>query len=229
MRSKVFRAVCSIMGLVVLLSSAALAQETKTGKVKMNVSPKQAYIFLDGKAIGPGTRTIKLAIGTHHLVVGNYGYKFAEQDVAIDSGRNAPITVKLEPVGAEVPGPRGRIQIEVGMRRAGDAAVLLNGKKPQYFVGHVDEFNNDILAHQELIVPPGTHEMTITRYGKELWSGTVTVEANQRVIVDISNGKQKTKPWPRGTEQLRRSWPARPPWRSSGAVPSHRADIATRD
>jgi hypothetical protein len=66
----------------------------------------------------------------------------------------------------------------------------------------VDEFNHDILLHQELIVPPGTHQVTVTRYGKDIWSGPVTVAANQRVIVDISNGKQKIKDWPRGTSQL---------------------------
>jgi outer membrane protein OmpA-like peptidoglycan-associated protein len=88
------------------------------------------------------------------------------------------------------------------MRRAGDAAVLMNGNKPQYFVGHVDEFNNDIIKHQELVVPPGRHELTVTRYGKELWTGLVTVGANQRVIVNISNGKQVVKDWPRGTNEL---------------------------
>jgi len=88
------------------------------------------------------------------------------------------------------------------MRRAGDAAVLMNGNKPQYFVGHVDEFNNDIIKHQELVVPPGRHELTVTRYGKELWTGLVTVGADQRVIVDISNGKQVVKDWPRGSSEL---------------------------
>jgi hypothetical protein len=88
------------------------------------------------------------------------------------------------------------------MRRAGDAAILLNGNKPQYFVGHVDEFNHNIGLHQELIVPPGRHELYVTRFGKELWSGVVTVGADQRVIVDISNGRQRTKDWPRGTKQL---------------------------
>ena len=191
-----------MLGAGILLSSAALAQEPKLGKLKMSVSPKQAYTFVDGKAIGPGSRTIKLAVGTHHLVVANYGFGFVEQDVSIDSDRTLPLDIKLERAGGEVVGPRGRIQIEVGMRSAGDAAVLLNGKKPQYFVGHVDEFNNDIFAHQELIVPPGTHQVTVTRYGKELWSGSVTVAANQRVIVDISNGKQKIKAWPRGSTEL---------------------------
>lgn len=202
MRHRVFKAFCGILGGAFLLSSAALAQDTKPGKLKVNVSPKQAYTFIDGKAIGPGNRTIKLDVGTHHLVVANYGFKFVEQDVAIDPDHTLPLDIRLERAGAEVPGPRGRIQIEVGMRRAGDAAVLMNGNKPQYFVGHVDEFNNDIIKHQELVVPPGRHELTVTRYGKELWTGLVTVGANQRVIVNISNGKQVVKEWPRGTNEL---------------------------
>jgi len=200
---------------MVLFGSAALAQELKTGKLKISVSPKQAYTFVDGKAIGPGNRTMELEVGTHHLVVANYGYKFVEQDVSIDSGHTVPLEVNLDPVGADIAGPRGRIQIEAGTRRAGDAAVLLNGRKPQYFVGHVDEFNNEIISHQELIVPPGTHELTITRYGKELWSGSVTVGADQRVILNISNGKQVTKAWPRGSSKL------------SAAVPRFHAGIAS--
>jgi hypothetical protein len=48
-------------------------------------------------------------------------------------------------------------------------------------------------------VPPGTHQVTVTRDGKELWSGPITVAADERVIVDIANGKEKTKPWARGS------------------------------
>src|SRR5215831_2199099 len=196
------RLFCGVLVAMVFFAGAAFAQDAKPGKLKITVSPKQAYTFVDGKAIGPGNRTIKLDVGTHHLVVANYGYKFAEQDVSIDPDHTLPLDIKLERAGAEVPGPRGRIQIEVGMRRAGDAAVLLNGNKPQYFVGHVDMFNNNIMHHQELIVPPGKHEMYVTRFGRELWSGVITVGADQRVIVDISNGRQRTKDWPRGSKQL---------------------------
>ena len=202
MKRQLFKVICSGLVAQVFFSLVAVGQSSKPGKLKMVVFPKQAYTFVDGQAIGPGRRTIKLEVGAHHLVVANYGYKFVEKDVSIDSNHTLALDIKLEPAGWDVPGPRGRIQIEVGMRRAGDAAVLLNGKKPEYFVGHVDEFNNDILAHQELIVPPGTHGLTVTRYGKELWTGSITVGANQRVIVDISNGKQKTKPWPRGSNEL---------------------------
>ena len=191
---------CLVLGATFLLSSVTFAQDAKPGKLKMSVIPKQAYTFVDGKAIGPGNRVIKLDVGTHHVLVANYGFKFVEHDVSLDSDKTVPLDIKLEPVGATVPGPRGRIQIEAGrLHGATAAAVLLNGKKPLYFVGHVDEFDHDIIWHQELIVPPGTHQVTVTRDGKELWSGPITVAADQRVIVDISNGKEKTKPWPRGS------------------------------
>ena len=192
---------CLVLGAAVLFGSVTFAQDAKPGKLKMSVTPKQAYTFVDGKAIGPGNRTIKLDVGSHHLIVANYGYKFVEQNVSIDSAKTVPVDIKLEPAGEAVPGPRGRIQIEVGhLHGATAAAVLLNGKKTDYFVGHVDEFNHNIIWHQELVVPPGTHQVTVTRNGNELWSGPVTVAADQRVIVDISNGKEKIKAWPRGSE-----------------------------
>ncbi len=199
MRHSAFKIVVNCILGGAIFHAAASAQDVKPGKLKITVHPKQAYTFVDGKAIGPHNRTIKLDVGTHHLIVANYGYKFVERDISIDSHQTLPLDIDLEPLGAPVAGPRGRIQIEVGMRRAGDAAVLMNGKKPEYFVGHVDEFNNDIIKRQELVVPPGVHEITVTRYGNELWSGSVTVAANQRVIVNISNGKQVIKDWPNGS------------------------------
>jgi outer membrane protein OmpA-like peptidoglycan-associated protein len=192
-----------LMLAAVVFSPVTFAQNTKPGKLKISVTPKQAYTFVDGKAIGYGNQTIKLEVGTHHVVVANYGYRFVEQDISIDSKKTIPVDIKLERIGAPVPGPRGRIQIEKGMLHGttAGAAVLLNGKKPEYFVGHADEFNHDIHWHQELVVPPGTHHVTVTRYGNEIWSGTVTVAADQRVIINVSNGKEKTKPWPRGSCQ----------------------------
>src|SRR6516225_3973437 len=198
-RIKIF---CLIVLALVSLNSVVFAQSAKPGKLKMKVDPKQAYTFVDGQAIGHGNRVVKLPVGTHPVMVANYGYKFAEQDVYIDSDHTVPVDIKLEPVGELVPGPRGRIQIEAGrLRGATDAAVLLNGKKPLYFVGHVDEFDNDFFVwRQELIVPPGTHQVTVTRFGKELWSGPITVAEDQRVIVYIKNGREKTRNWARGSE-----------------------------
>ena len=189
-----------VVGATLLASSFAFAQDPKPGKLKMRVSPKEAYTFVDGKAVGPGNRVIKLNVGTHHVVVANYGYKFTEQDVSVDSDKTVPVEIKLEPVGAAVPGPRGRIQLEAGhLHGATAAAVLLNGKKPAYFVGHVDEFDHDIIWKQELVVPPGTHQVTVTRNGQEVWAGVVKVEADQRVIVHLPDGTMRTKPWTRGS------------------------------
>jgi len=182
--------------------SIASSQDNE-GTLKMSVYPKEAYTFVDGKAMGPGNRAIYLPYGSHEVIVANYGYKFYEKEVTIDSPKRVVLKVTLDPTGDEVSGPRGRIQLELGelsLTDAGKDAVLLNGKTVNYFVGHVDEFNHNIHWHQELIVPPGEHQVTVTRNGKETWSDTVAVAANQRVIVTISNGKRKIKDWPRGTE-----------------------------
>jgi outer membrane protein OmpA-like peptidoglycan-associated protein len=200
MRLTIVRLYCAVLFSSVF-AIAANAQETE--KLKVFVYPDEAYTFVDGKAIGPGNRTIKLPLGTHNLIVANYGFKFFQQDVALDSGKPTVVKVNLEPSGGDVFGPYGRIQLELGILSLGDAgdhAVLLNGKTANYFVGHIDEFNNDIGWHQELVVPPGNHQVTVTRRGQEVWSGTISVAANKRVIVNISNGNQKVKDWPQGSQ-----------------------------
>ena len=65
MSSQRIRIFCLVFNTAFLLSSVAFGQEsTKSGKLKMSVTPKQAYTFVDGKAIGPGNRTIKLDVGS---------------------------------------------------------------------------------------------------------------------------------------------------------------------
>ena len=180
---------------------AAYAQDKAT--LKMSVEPKEAYTFVDGAAIGTGSKTFHVPRGAHKVTVANYGYKFFERDVNLDTSEPLLLKVSLEPSGPEVSGPYGRIQLELGRHHpvnAGDDAVLLNGKTLKYFVGHVDEMNHDIGWHQALILPPGSHQVTVTRLGQETWSGTINVAANQRVIVNMSNGKQKIKDWPAGAQ-----------------------------
>ena len=102
MRTSAVTAFWAVAGTAVMLGASAFAQEPRSGKLRVVVSPKQAYTFVDGKAIGPGNRTVKLAVGTHHLVVANYGYKFFEQDVSIDSDKTMPMKVDLVSVGSDV-------------------------------------------------------------------------------------------------------------------------------
>jgi len=192
-RSSVF-----LLAAFVTLSLANLSAASgggKTGKLKIHVSPKQAYVFVDGSAIRDGSQTIKLAPGTHEVSVHNYGYLPATQSVEIESGKTTDLKLDLQKTGETVSGPFGDIELKGDPR----AAVLLNGTTPDYFVGHVDEFDWNWIWHQRLLVHPGTYNVTVTREGKSIWSGPVTVQAGEQVTVYLDNdGKTKTKSWRQG-------------------------------
>jgi hypothetical protein len=178
---------------VALCVSASFAQD---GKLKMKVTPKQAYVFLDGKAIREGNHTISASAGKHTVVVVNYGYKMETRDVNVDAGKTTSVEVALTPYGGNVSGPWGAVKFIHGDERA---AVLSNGKTPAFFVGHVDEFNWDWIWQQELLLPPGKHHLMVTRGGNTIWEGDVTIVANQKVVVDLGkSGALTTKKWSRG-------------------------------
>ena len=165
------------------------------GKLKVHASPPQAYVFVDGQAMHESSRgAFNLSVGNHTVDIYNYGYKPVERTVSITAGQTSTLDVTLDAVGGNVSGPWGCITIEGPPR----AAVLLDGKTKDFFVGHIDEFNHNWWWKQELVVPPGKHLLTVLAGDKEVWSGTVDVPANQRVVVDIPTGVRKTVAWPRG-------------------------------
>lgn len=185
--------------LVVFLMLATTPFFAKDAKVRIEVKPKQAYVFVDGSTVGHGSRKISVSPGKHTIGVYNYGFKPEVRDVSLSEGTNAEQTFTLVEVPGSTSGSWGRLQIE----GAAKAAVYLNGKTPEYFVGHGDEFNNGgewfNCCTQQLVVPAGTHEVTVVgEHAKEVWSGSVTVPANQRIVLNVAKGKQKVRPWPEG-------------------------------
>jgi OmpA family/PEGA domain len=191
------QACCALLTFVVfsLVTLPASARGDVTGKMKIHVSPKQAYVFVDGKAIRDGSQTIVLAPGSHEVSVHNYGYTSDTRQVHIDPNTTTDITVALQPSGDKVSGPFGDVEFKGHPR----AAVLLNGTTPDYFVGHVDEFDWNWIWHQRLLVKAGTYQVAVTREGDTIWSGPVSVKAGQRVIVNLDqNGKINTKDWSQG-------------------------------
>ena len=184
--------------LPILLASSATAfgqGKPANGILKIHVSPKQAYVFVDQEAIRDGSQAIALGAGKHSVEVRNYGYVAQTQDVEISSGKKTELSVTLQPSGDKVAGPFGDIELKGHPR----AAVLLNGGTPAFFVGHVDEFDNNWIWHQWLLVKPGNYQVTVLQKGQTFWSGPVAVNSGQRVIVDLNhNGSIKTKTFKTG-------------------------------
>jgi hypothetical protein len=170
------------------------------GEVYVNVSPEEAYIWVDGKPVTHRNSILKLAPGEHMIAVYNYGYLPEVHNVAVQEGKYMEVTAHLKHVDEKVSGPWGRIQIE---GTPGTALVFLNGTGPEFFVGHADEMNNHIIGDQQLIVPVGTHQVHIlaNKTGQEIWAGPVEVKENERVIIYAKNqpGKELVyKHWPEG-------------------------------
>lgn len=196
----------------------AIAQSNaQTGKLQITVSPKQSYVFVDGKAIREGSQTIVLPAGQHEVGIDNYGYLPEKRQVQIAADQTLAINVTLQKSGAEVPGPFGDIEFKGHPR----AAVFLNGTTPGYFVGHVDEFDNNWIWHQWLLVKPGTYQVTVTQKGQTIWSGPVTAQAGKRIVVYLNhNGEMKTKDFKAGVT-------LGPQPRFDAGVASARVDVAS--
>ncbi|HZP62783.1 MAG TPA: OmpA family protein [Terriglobales bacterium] len=188
---KLLLLILPVLGCVLVPSSVA-----QDGKLAIHVTPKQAYLFVDDHAISEASKhhSLSLSAGSHKVEIVNYGYTAETRNVTITAGQTTPLDVTLQPVSSTVSGPFGAITIEGADRDA----VLLNGKTPDYFVGHGDEFNHEWWWKQELVVPAGTHQVAVMSGDKEVWSGSVEIPANKRVVIDVPKGVRKTADWPRG-------------------------------
>jgi archaellum component FlaF (FlaF/FlaG flagellin family) len=65
--------------MILLAGSSGLAQD---GKLDLHVTPKQAYIFVDGRAISEASKHHVLT-GDHKIELVNYGYQPANRTVTI--------------------------------------------------------------------------------------------------------------------------------------------------
>jgi outer membrane protein OmpA-like peptidoglycan-associated protein len=202
-----------MVALLVILPFTGRVQAAETGKLRIHSRPVESEIFIDGQHMGNGsfngTLTVpKIPPGNHIVGIYNYGFEPRQYTVKIEAGKVTGLEVRLKPLGGTQAGPWGRIQIKGHPR----AAVLLNGKTPEYVVGHVDEFDHEFgTLHEDLMVHPGTYQVTLVHGTQTIWSGTATVAANQKVVINSKTGQQKTEPWT-------------PP---AGEVPLFRAGLAS--
>jgi len=200
MKSLTFRRLIVLLTFLAVTASIAFAEKPNIAKVRVNVTPSEAYIFLDGQPYTHRSHTLRLAPGNYTIGVYNYGYVPQVQKITLKQGDNPEINARLAVVPGTVTGPWGRIQIEGNVNDK--AAVFLNGTGPEYFVGHIDEMNNSVLAKQRLIVPVGTYELIVVnpKETKPFFTGQVEVRANERVIVDVAahENTRTYQPWEGG-------------------------------
>jgi len=174
-----------VLSLAVLLLGATPLL-AKCAHLKLKVTPQQAYVFVDGIPVGPGSGVIWADPGEHTLAVYNYGYKPYSAKFTAESGKTTTLSVTLEQIPGTTPGPWGRIELKGG---AG-GAVLLNGTTPDYLVGDVGETKG---GKRRLLVPPGDYQLTVLGCcSGTLYSGPITVGEGQATIIPLANPGGKT-------------------------------------
>jgi LPXTG-motif cell wall-anchored protein len=179
-----------------LFATTALVAEQ--AELKVEVKPKEAFVFVDGKPFAHHPTKMELAPGEHTIGVFNYGFIPQVKTVTLKEGDNPELEITLQPTGDPVKGPWGRLRIEDVHNRD---AVFLNGKTTDFFVGHVDETTSHALLGQKMVLPPGTHQVTIVdpRMGKEIFSGPVEIVANRETILDAEKGTVRFEAWKDGS------------------------------
>jgi len=196
MRVRQLTLVASLMTL--LLASWQLAAASDRGSLVVRSNPKDAYVYADGEPVyWAKGHYITLEAGDHKIDIYNYGFRPETRTVTSTAHHTTKIDVAMQAIPGAVSGPWGAITVE----GPHGAAILLNGKDPSaFFVGSLKEFDNDILWHKELIVPPGQQQLTVAYTDHDPWTVAVNVEANKRVVVDAFKGVRKTVAWSRGDQ-----------------------------
>jgi len=164
-----------ILAGVIFFSLACAAADT--GRLKTEVNPGRAGVFVDGKYVGPAAnfkvaRTYEVAPGEHEVKLSDPRYQEIVKKVTITAGKKTVIKETMSALPPAKP-PFGKLRIE---NPDHFAAVYVNDR----FMGHVDEFSN---FTQGLLLNPGTYEVKIVPSNGSPVVKSVTLEADKIVVV----------------------------------------------
>jgi hypothetical protein len=163
--------------LAVLLLSSLTCAAADTGRLKTEVNPGRAGVFIDGKYVGPAAnfkiaRTYEVAPGEHEVKLSEPRYEEIVRKVTITAGKKTVLKETMTALPPAKP-PFGKLRTE---NPDHFAAVYVNDR----FMGHVDEFSN---FAQALLLNPGTYEVKIVPLNGSPVTKSVTIEADKTVIV----------------------------------------------
>jgi hypothetical protein len=164
---------------IILLASISLAcLAADTGRLRTEIDPGRAGVFVDGKYLGPAAnfkiaRTYELSPGEHEVRLEEPRYEEIVTKVTITAGKKTVLKETMKALPLAKP-PFGELRVE---NPDHFAAVYVNG----HFMGHVDEFSN---FAQRLMLNPGTYEVKIVPVnGQNPVTQSVTIEANKTALV----------------------------------------------
>lgn len=171
----------ALAGVLLLgLMLPALAQDKPT-RIRVQVDPSVAGLFIDGKYVGP-TENFHISIpydvnpGEHKIRLVDPRFEDYETTVTAVEGKTTKFDFKMTPKAIPTP-PFGQIRTIQGASKY--TAVYLN----QQYVGHVDEFSN---VAQRLLVPPGGY---VIRFENPETGATyeesITITANQTTTINL--------------------------------------------
>jgi len=166
-----------VLTALVLLSAGCYAADTM-GRLKTDVVPGRAGVFVDGKYLGPAknfkvAQKYSLAPGEHEVKLVDPRYQDIVKKITIEAGK----TTTMHETMTALPEPKPPFALLRTENPDHFAAVYVN----DHFMGHVDEFSN---PGQSLALPPGTYEVKIVpRDGQNIVTKTVTLKADEKTLV----------------------------------------------
>jgi hypothetical protein len=166
-----------ILTALLLFSMACFAADTM-GRIKTEVNPGRAGVFIDGKYVGPAGnfkvgQTYEVTPGEHEVKLVDPRYQDVVKKVTVVAGKKTVISETMTALPVAKP-PYGYLRTE---NPDHFAAVYVN----DHFMGHVDEFSN---PHQTLALPPGKYDVKIVpRDGQNPVTKSVTLEAEKTELV----------------------------------------------
>lgn len=170
-----------------------VAPETVSGNLRLDVSPKDAEVYVDGYYTGIVDDFngifdhLTLTAGPHSIEIRKSGFETLVLDVYVQPRRTIRYRATMQPAqpgsisaqpesrgvmapaGGDVLGPPGDLRLDVTPK---DAQVYVDG----FYVGIVDDFSG---RNQRLNLAPGPHHVELLATGYELLSFDVTIESRQ--------------------------------------------------
>jgi hypothetical protein len=154
--------------------------QAQTGKLKLQVFPTRAGVFVDGKYVGPAGNfgfptSYALPAGEHQILLTEPRYKDVTTTVTITAGKSTKLKSTMEAL-PPAQGPFGLLKTVYPDKFA---AVFLNNK----YYGHAGEFDH---SKQGLKVPVGEYDLRIVPVTGQEHTEKVKIEGDKVTVINAT-------------------------------------------